>query len=369
LSKHLYKTILDTLSQAVLVLDKQLKIITCNLTCENFFSKPVDKIVGKKLSEVIPHQNLQNQAKIVMQNEESGTKFVEFHLDTEKMGSKILRATITRFREEDFGIPFCFIMLENVTEQIELEDKLLQSEKRAGMEFLARSIAHELGNPLSIAISTIQYIQSKLSDVDNEDLKESIEILKESAEEIHTLLRNLSDFSNLKRPQFEFCNFHHIILQLLSLIRKEAKMHNIKIYREFDEKITTCQLDKQGIRQLFLNLFKNAIESMPQGGELHIKTYLVPGKLPEDEEKVVVEISDTGEGIGQTEMQYIFRPFYSSKTKGAGLGLSLCRRVVEDHGGEISVKSEVGRGTTFTVSLPVRQAKEVQAWAPGQLSW
>lgn len=355
MNKHLYKVILDVLPHAILVLDEGLRVVMCNQGCEDLLLKSVEEITGRKLSEVIPHKDLQNQARVVLQNREAGTKLIELHLDREKDSSKILKATITALHLEDMGTSLCLITLEDITQQVQLEEQLVQSEKLAGMGLLARSIAHEVGNPLSIMASTLQYIQSSLLDGSNQNLREAIETIMDNIHQMHTLLRSLSDFTGSKRPQFESCNLQRILSQLLTFVSKEAEIHNVSIHREFDEGIPNCQVDHREIKQLFLNLFKNAIEAMPQGGKLGVKMHLVRKDSPRNKDRVLMEISDTGIGISETDIPYIFRPFYSTKHKGAGLGLSFCRRVAEEHGGEISVKSQMRRGTTFIVTLPLRQ--------------
>ncbi|TES85197.1 PAS domain-containing protein [Candidatus Aerophobetes bacterium] len=361
MGKHLYKVILDVLPQAVLVLNQRLRVAMCNRGCESLLSKSMEEIEGEELSEVIPHKDLQNQARVVLQNREVGTKLVELHLDMEKESSKILKATISALDMEDAESLLCLITLEDITQQVQLEEQLVQSEKLAGMGLLARSIAHEVGNPLSIMNSTLQYMQGTLLDHGNENLREAIETIMDNIHQMHTLLRSLSDFTGSKRPQFESCNLQRILAQLLTFISGEAEVHNISIHREFDEDVPNCEIDSREIKQLFLNLFKNAIEAMPQGGKLRVRMHLVRKDSATNEERVLVEISDTGMGISRTEIQYVFRPFYSTKPKGTGLGLAFCRRVVEEHGGEISLKSQVRRGTTFMVTLPIRQGKEGQA--------
>jgi len=358
LSKHLYEAILDVLPHAILVVDNELKVVMHNRICENLLEMSVEEIEGRQLSEVIPHRDLQNQARIVVQNQEAGTKVVELHLDTEKESSKILKATITALHLKDMETPLCLITLEDITQHMQLEEQLVQSEKLAGMGLLASSMAHELGNPLSIMASTLQYIQDTLLGDSNQKLREAIETIMDNIHQMHILLGSLSDFTGSKRPQFEFCSLQHILSQLLTFIGGEAEIHNISIQQEFDGGIPSCQIDSREIKQLFLNLFKNAIEAMPQGGRLGVKMYLVRKDSSRNEDRVRVEISDTGVGINEADLQYIFRPFYSTKSKGTGLGLPFCRRVAEEHGGEISLKSEVRRGTTFMVTLPIRQGKE-----------
>jgi len=358
LSKDLYKVILDVLPHAVLVVNRQLKVVMCNRSCENLLLKSVKEIEDKQLSEVIAHKDLQNQARIVLQNRGAGTKVVELHPETEKESPKILKATITTLHLEDVGMPLCLITLEDMTQHEQLEEQLVQSEKLAGMGLLGSSIAHELGNPLSIMASTLQYIQDTLLGDNNQNLREAIETIMDNIQQMHILLRSLSDFTGSKRPQFESCSLPRILSQLLTFISGEAEIHNVSIQQEFGNNIPNCQIDRQEIKQLFLNIFKNATEAMPEGGHLGVKMHLVQGDSSRNEDSVCVQISDTGVGINETEIQYIFRPFYSTKPKGTGLGLPFCRRVAEEHGGEISLKSQVKRGTTFTIILPIRQGKE-----------
>jgi len=293
-----------------------------------------------------------------LQNREAGTKLVELHLNIGKEISKILRATISSLYAEDTETPYCLILLEDITQHAQLEEQLVQSEKLIGMGLLARSIAHEIGNPLSIMASTLQYIQSASLESDDKDFREAMGTVMDSIHQIHTLLRSLSDFTGSKRPQFEFCSPYAILSQLLIFISKEAEIHNISIQKEFVDNIPNCQLASREVKQLFLNLFKNAIEAMPWGGKLLIRMHLLPKDSSSSEDRICVEVSDNGKGINKTDIQHIFRPFYSTKPKGTGLGLSFCRHVVEEHGGEISVKSQLGKGTTFIVTFPVKQEKE-----------
>ncbi len=356
--EHLYKAILDVSPHALLVVDDKLKVLLCNQSCEKLFARPKEKIVGKRLFELLPHKDLERQIKSSLEHQDVGTKLVEINLDAQKREQKILRVTISNLCRENFGKPSCVITLEDITKQVQFEQQLIESEKLAGMGLLARSIVHELGNPLSIMKSTLQYIKEITQDTKDENLKETIEIFIESVHQMHTLLRSLSDFSSSRRLHFKPQSIPNIILKLLTLIEKEAKAHNIHIKREFEEDIPECEVDGEQIRHLFLNLLKNAIEAMPQGGELFVKVGRFLKDLFDEENKIYVQISDTGEGIEADQIQYIFRPFYSTKPRGTGLGLFFCRHVVEDHGGKILVESEVGKGTTFTVILPVKQTRE-----------
>jgi signal transduction histidine kinase len=358
MNEKLYKDITDSLPYAFLVLDEKLKVIQCNRSCEILLSKAEREITGSDLSEIIPYKELRSQAKAALQN--SGTKLVELHLEADV--PKILRAVVTALGVTGrSGNALCLITLEDISERARLEEQLVQSEKLAGMGLLASTIAHELGNPLSIMSSTLQYIRDAFvllhergpqlkAAIQDAGVVEAIETIMDSIGQMHELLRILSGFTNSQRPRFEPTDLRRVLSQMLTFIHNEAEAHEIKVHHQFDDNLPDCQVDSREVRQLFLNLLKNAMEAMPDGGKLHVRIYLA-----ESQDAVYIDISDTGHGISETELRSIFRPFYSTKPDGTGLGLSFCRRVAEEHGGEIKVKSELGKGSTFSVILPVRQ--------------
>jgi len=356
MDEQFYKNIIDSLPYAFLVLDDELRVIQTNRSCEMLFSKTKREILGSDLSEIIPHKELRSQAEAVLQN--SGTKLVELHLDDDN--PKILRAIVTALSVTgQSGNALCLITLEDISERARLEGQLVQSEKLAGMGLLASTIAHELGNPLSIMSSTLQYIRDTILNAGNgqyktaveaADVVEAIDTIMDSVGQMHELLRILSGFTGSQRPRFEQIDLRQVLSQMLAFIHNEAEAHRIKVYHQFGDNLPDCQVDLREVKQLFLNLLKNAIEAMPDGGELHVTMYLI-----ESQDALCVDISDTGHGIGETELRSIFRPFYSTKADGTGLGLPVCRRVVEEHGGEIGVKSELHKGSVFSIVLPIRQ--------------
>lgn len=340
MNEQYYKNIINAFPYAILILDKGLKVRECNKCCEILLSKVAEEVLGRDLSEIISHRDLQNQIISVLQS--GGTKFVELHINAEN--PQILKAVITAIGED-----FCMVTLEDISERARLEEQLVQSEKLAGMGLLAASVAHELGNPLSIISSTLRYILEDPANKNNRQLVEMIERIMDNIERMHELLRSLSDFTSSQRPRFELTDFRHLLFQMLAFVHKEAESRKIKVTYNFDKNLPDCQLDSGEIKQMLLNLLKNAIEAMPSGGELQMKAHLLKEK-----DSVYIEISDTGCGIREEDLRSIFRPFYTTKPKGTGLGLPFCRRVVEEHGGEIQVKSQWGKGSTFSIILPIR---------------
>jgi PAS domain S-box-containing protein len=350
-----YRAIIDTLPYALLVLDRQLQIVLCNRSCEGFLEQSAHAAGGDKLFTLLAHRDLQTQARAVLQN--GGTRVVELYLDSTEGIPTVLRAVVTALRLEAETPVRCLLLLEDISERVRLEEQLVQSEKLAAMGLLAQSMAHELGNPLSIMTSTLQYVRDRLGQTGSPALTEAIDTIMESVNQMHGLLLDLSGFTGAPRPRFEATDLRRALAQVLALIQREAEQRHIQLVRQFDDPLPACQVDAREVKQLFLNLLKNALEAMPGGGTLAVTMRRVPHAAPEGEDKIRIEIADTGVGMTDSEVRAIFRPFYSTKPKGTGLGLPFCRRVVEDHGGEITVDSRVGVGSTFVVTLPVRQSE------------
>ena len=349
MKKQFYESIINSLPYAFLVLSDELKVVHCNRSSEILLSKTRDEILGRDLSEIIPHKDLRDQVRSVFKN--NVTKLVELYLDIK--GTKVLRVVITPLgvTTQDGG-DSCLITLEDINERVRLEEQLVQSEKLAGMGLLAATIAHELGNPLSIMSSTLQYIRNAITNqtIHASGIIEAVDTIMDSIKQMHGLLRSLSGFTGSQRPHFELTNLCRVLSQMLAFIHKEAEIRKINIYHQFDDNLPDCYVVPREIKQVFLNLLKNAIEAMPNGGDLHIKVYHA-----ENKDAICVDITDTGHGISEAELHLVFRPFYSTKTDGTGLGLSFCRRVADEHGGEIRIKSELGKGSTFSVILPIKQ--------------
>jgi two-component system sensor histidine kinase AtoS len=171
------------------------------------------------------------------------------------------------------------------------------------------------------------------------------------------------EFTGQRRPHYQPADLHALIRRSLAFMGKGVEKHGIKLLVSLADSLPRCFLDVRAISQVLLNLLKNAVEAMPEGGGLTVGTRL-EASSGEDGEAVVIEIRDTGVGIEEGELRRVFRPLYSTKPRGTGLGLSFCRQVVEEHGGEIHLASRLGKGTTVTLRLPVHQEDLATAATP-----
>ncbi len=229
------------------------------------------------------------------------------------------------------------------------QEQLIQTEKLAALGRLSADVAHEINNPLG-GIKNCLYL---LSDSVSKNKKNYLEIAEREVDRIASIVRRLLD---LYRPQKEIMTLTNVNVpldEILTVTKNQIANRNVKIIKDFDTKLPDVMASSEHLKQVFLNIILNAVESMPEGGELAIRTYPHPTGEPE----IKIEFADTGCGITEEEIDNIFDPFFTTKKggKGTGLGLSVSYGVIQRHDGRIEVKSEVGKGTTFIVSLPIQE--------------
>ena len=345
------------------LLDENGRILFANTSFAFFCGASQEAVRGRKIGEVLPLPGLQTL--LAAGQGQQRTRYGEFPLISMPGGRvSMVQVTLTplflsreqRSRGESDSplhpgtsaplhraLTF-LLLLEDISEKVRWEEQLLQAEKLSGMAELAATVAHELGNPLGIIFSTLQYVQTHLQD---NRFHEEIGVIIDQVERMHELLRTLMDATGPAEPRFTHEQVDHAFAQVLTFIAKEAEKRRVFIQTNFAPQLPPCLADSRQLKQVFLNLCKNALEAMPEGGALRVTIHQSVGKR-----EVEVEVTDTGSGIPPEDLERIWKPFYSTKEGGRGLGLPLCRRVVEQHGGHIDVRSEYGQGTTFHILLP-----------------
>ena len=223
-----------------------------------------------------------------------------------------------------------------------LQEKLSKSEKLAAIGQLASTIGHELRNPLGVISKSRYFLDMRLKNVADEKVKKHLKFIEREVNSSNLIIGDLLDFARKKPLTLKQTKLNDVVTDALNHIFIPK---NIKVKTKLDE-ILLILLDSEKIRRVSQNMILNAVQAMPEGGNLSIQTM-------KNEDLVKITITDTGVGILERNMSKIFIPLFSTKTKGVGLGLVICKQIVEDHGGEIIVKSKVGKGSTFTVKLPI----------------
>ena len=237
--------------------------------------------------------------------------------------------------------------------QKELEEthlKLLHSEKMASLGKLAAGVAHEINNPLGgiLIYANMLFEETSPEDPRRADLKQIVDQTLRCKE----IVKELLDFSRQTTHCWVHCDINQALQQTISLLGKQALFQDIQIIKEIDPHLPQIIADPGQLNQVLINLMTNAVDAMEGKGILTVRTYFLP-----DEEKIGLEIADTGYGIHSENLSRIFDPFFTTKDigKGTGLGLSTVYGILEEHGGTIEVESTVGQGTTFILRLPVRR--------------
>ncbi len=235
----------------------------------------------------------------------------------------------------------------------EAHEQLVRTEKLSSLGKLAASIAHEINNPLAGILTFAKLVSRTLADGPPDDarraaLQRNLALIERETQRCSTIVRNLLDFAR-ERPMQPRCLDPRAPLdEALSLLEDQLKTHDIEVERDLAA-VPEVVADFGQLRQAFLNIAFNACEAMGHSGRLKVTTR-------DAGDAIEVVISDTGPGIEPERLQKIFDPFFTTKEKGTGLGLSVVYGIVERHGGKISVESELGRGTAFTIRLPVPAA-------------
>ena len=226
--------------------------------------------------------------------------------------------------------------------------------KLASLGILTSGVAHELGNPLNNISMVAQTYLELYDHLPGEDRKEYMNTVLEETERIKKIVQDLLDFSRPKKADFKVANINSVIRSSLNLVRNTLDISKINSQSDLKEGLPAVFIDEDRIREVLVNLLSNAVHAMPSGGTVFIRT-----KLSKNQENIIIEIQDTGKGIPEEFISYIFDPFFSTKgAEGTGLGLSISYGIIERHHGKMYVRSKVGVGTTFVIELPIYRGKE-----------
>ncbi len=225
-----------------------------------------------------------------------------------------------------------------------------RADRLASLGTLTAGLAHEIRNPL-VAIKTFtQLLPERLED--EEFRNHFLNIASSEVDRISSLITELLEFARPSDPKLEFEDINTILEGMILLVSTETKKKQINIIKHFSSGLPLIMIDREQIKQVFLNILLNSIDATPERGEITVRThsYEKPGGDP----YLRIEVTDTGHGIPAEHLEDIFTPFFTTKHKGSGLGLSISHQIIQDHRGYIDVESELNKGTSFFINLPLR---------------
>ncbi|MGE5583887.1 MAG: ATP-binding protein [Bacillota bacterium] len=347
------ENILNSINPGVLTVDLSGEITTLNNAGERILQIDKETVTGKRIEQVFSSgdpvgsflkEALSSlevyQGREITVNDESKEMLLVFNT-----------ALLYEKNSELVGIAFTF---EDITEMRQLQVRINESEKLAAMGGLAVGIAHEVRNPLGAIKTCAQFLNDKFEPEDARSKFPPI-IIRET-ERLDQLIERLLDFTRPAEKDLQYEDLNKLIDNVATLATLKVNDQKLAVKKEYDDNLPRLFADAKRLQQAFLNIMLNAIDAMPSGGQLGIKT------LYDDENRrIKIEISDTGEGIPPEKVAKIFNPFFSTRVKGTGLGLAIVQQIILEHNGTITVQSKVGEGTTFTIYLPLCVEQELIA--------
>ncbi|HKK49358.1 MAG TPA: ATP-binding protein [Alkalispirochaeta sp.] len=344
--------VLDSMNDGVLVTDEEHRLILVNKAAERLIPLVSGRIIGDRpLWSVIADQDISQFVQTALENNESVTD-QEFALDHGGT-TRILSCSLIPLVQAGH-IRGNILQLVDISEKRGREARLRRAESLASLTTLAAGVAHEIKNPLgSIGIHN-QLIQKMVSKLEQDDAERINSYLTVIDEEIERLNRIVVDFLFAVRPmdtKLEDGDLNGLISDLLGFVQYELEQADIEVVRDLDEELPSLKLDAKYFKQAIMNLVKNAISAMPNGGMLRVSTQ-------KRGDQALLRISDNGNGMSSDVRDKIFEPYFTTKDFGSGIGLTLVYKVVKEHMGDISVISKEGHGTTFTITLPLPQREQ-----------
>jgi len=235
------------------------------------------------------------------------------------------------------------LMAQQLKKMREVEEELRKSERLITLGEIAATIAHEIRNPLGIIKNSAQML--KKANLTEERKKELLFFIVEESERLNRVVNDFLQYARTPVPKKRNVELEGLMEKILNLLQGEFKKRGIQIIKNYQHPLSPVEVDPEQFQQMFLNLLLNSIQAMPEGGRIEIDLFSLNGR-------VNIILRDTGTGIPQEMLSKIFDPFFTTREGGTGLGLSIVSKIVEAHGGEIKVESEVGKGTTFHLIFP-----------------
>lgn len=358
---NFYKSIIQSLNSGLIALDLEGEITFINQMAAQMLDYSKEELLGKNIKEIFGKDDASKKCIRAI--------FIPHkHIDDREISLKKKNGTIisvglssSQIHDENNNFDGIIILFRDLTEIQHLKSQVERMDRLALMGELAAGIAHEVRNPLAGIRASAQLLQEG---VKNEKFqKDIVERIIREVDKANKLLKEFFKFAKPSKPNLRFHDIEILIEGVHLLLSPEMKRQKVQFHMNMGANIPKVFVDETQLEQVFMNILLNAIEAMPEGGSINIltscKKFDIMGKKLDIEEEpnnqlnfVIVEISDTGVGIAEDNLEKIFNPFYSSKPTGLGLGLSISSRLVDENGGNIDVSSKIGKGTSFKIALP-----------------
>ncbi|GAB4343746.1 MAG: hypothetical protein Kow0099_22530 [Candidatus Abyssubacteria bacterium] len=343
--------ILAGMANGVVVLDDTGLVTSLNPAAERMFRLRREEAVNKRFLDVFArHRGMVNIIDRVYDDPAAGPSFETYVFGAGPEPTPIA-VTWSLLGPDASGRRAIVLNAQDLTEVKRLERQSRRNQRLAALGTMAAGVAHEIRNPLGGIRGASQLLARKVKD--NKELKEFLDVIVREVDRLDRTVAQLLDFARPTKADVAPTDIGEVIGRALELLKSDIKKGGVKVRKKVGAGLRAVNGDAAQLTQVFLNLFLNAVQAMPDGGALTITVREDGGFQRGQTPSVVVEVNDTGCGMSALTLEHLFMPFFTTRETGTGLGLAISHRIVEEHGGAIDVVSEEGKGSTFIVSLPV----------------
>ncbi len=340
--------LVENMPIGLIAINDQRKIASFNHVAEFTLGLSAEKLIGQDAVKVLPVELLQQ-----IDTLDAGSSLIEKEIEcSTQKGKRIpLEVGAQSLRDADGNLFGYVLLFKDLSEIRALRREIARNQRLASVGRLAAGVAHEIRNPLSSIKGLATYFKERYQD--KLDDQQIANIMIQEVDRLNRVVGQLLDFARPIKISKKPISMQALIEDSLKLVERQASEKNIKIETRFPSQMDTVSVDPDRINQVLLNLYLNAIDSMDAGGRLAIR-------IPNSEQKhnTEIKIMDDGTGISQEDLAHIFDPYFTTKATGTGLGLAIVHNIVDAHGGKVMVESHPGRGTTFTIRLPLTHKDE-----------
>ncbi|ANB59390.1 PAS domain-containing sensor histidine kinase [Anoxybacteroides amylolyticum] len=340
-SEQKFRSIFDHSMNGILLWGEEYRILDVNPIACDIFQMPKKQLLAQSFITCIPEKERKVFDKLIKQCEQLGEAYGEMTVLTKEAEQRTIELSLKKEIIAGVGM----MMLRDVTEKKELEWQLRKSDTLNVVGELAAGIAHEIRNPMTALKGFIQLLQGSIKD----DYSMYFDVIMSELKRIESIITEFLVLAKPQAVQYKQNDVCKIMKDTIDLISAQAMMHNVQIISDFEEKLPLLYCEPNQLKQVFINILKNAIEVMPKGGDIHVRIQ----KIGTD--YIRISVADQGCGIPQDKIKKLGEPFYTTKERGTGLGLMVSYKIIEEHQGKIDVDSEVGIGTTFHITLPIER--------------
>ena len=344
------RVLIDATQDAVICIDHQARIVMFNRAAERIFGYSGAEVAGEKVNMLMPEPYRSEHDGYIARYENTGEARAIGRIRTvsarRKDGESFpIELSVTQIASGSEMSYTAFI--RDISEKVKLQEQAVENQRLATIGTMAAKFGHELGNPLNGMSLTIQLLEQRLKRPSQSLDDQTVATLTRLKSEISRLNSLLQDFRSMSRKEtyhFQTTSLSAVVSEVMEIELPRYLEQGVEVESKFSLGLPPVKVDIDKMKQLILNLAKNAVEAMPQGGRLSFSGAATDGW-------VTLDVSDTGAGISPDVD--IFEPFFTSKSDGTGIGLTIVQQIVAAHGGSITYRSEQGKGTTFSISLPL----------------